>query len=180
MTMVNLRTIGQVMIVLAVVMAGIGWIGFTVEGEVNDVPTPNFPDRSFFAEDPLPEQAFSPFLTAELTLTWDRNDVYAVIVDEDEKRTCESTPTGLAQNSGTTSCGPYDADIVAIGDNGDEGLVWTVDSGIHYVGVGTVGSGLPQGAEVNMVYAVHLQAGFASFFAFAAIGAVGFAMTRSE
>ena len=178
--MVNLRRLGQLMMAVAVVRGGLGWMGLTIEGEVNDVPTPNFPDRSFFADDPLPESAFTPFMSAELTLTWDRNDVYAVIVDEDEKRTCEATPTGLAQNSGTTSCGPYDADIVAIGDNGAEGLVWTVEPGIYFVGVGTSGSSLPQGAEVNMAYEVHLQAGFASYFVVAGIGVVGFAMTRSE
>ena len=178
--MVNLLRLGQGMMALAVLLCAAGWIGFTLEGEVNDVPTPNFPDRSFFADDPLPEQVLAPFLTAELTLTWDRDDVYAVIVDEDEKNTCEATPAGLAQNSGTNSCGPYDADIVAISDNGNEGLVWTVESGVYYVGVGTAGSGLPEGSEVNMAYEVHLQAGFGSFFVFASIGVVGFAMTRSE
>ena len=178
--MVNRRAVGFGAVALALLLSAGGWIGFTLTGEVEDVPTPNVPARSFFADEPLPEQVLSPFLSAELTLTWDRNDVYAVVVDENEKNTCDATPSALIQNTGNTACGPYDEDVVAISDDGVSGLVWVVEPGVHYVGIGTSPDRtLPQGAEVNIDYSVHLQAGFAAYFVFAIIGAVGFAYGRS-
>jgi len=179
--MVDRRTLGFGAVVLALLLSAGGWMGFTLTGAVDDVPTPNVPARSFFADEPLPEQVLSPFLSAELTLTWDRDDVYVVVVDEDEKNTCDATPSALIQNTGNTACGPYDEDVVAISDDGGSGLAWVVDPGVHYVGVGTSpDTTLPQGAEVNLQYSVHLRAGFAAYFVFAIIGAFGFAYGRSQ
>jgi len=172
--------IGYALVGLSLVLLALGSIGFTTTGEVNDLPTPNVPEKTFFGDEPIPENGLSTFITAELTLTWDRNDIYVVIVDEDEKKTCESQPPGLFNEGTTTACTPYDADVLAAGNNGEEGLSWEVQPGVHYAGIGTVGDALPEGTEVNMAYSVHLQAGFATYFLFALMGVGGFAYSRVE
>jgi hypothetical protein len=172
--------LGYGLVALSLVLVVLGSIGFTMTGEINDLPTPNTPGKTFFGDDPIPENGFSTFITAELTLTWDRDDIYVVIVDEDEKKSCESPPPGLFNEGSTTACTPYDADVLAAGNNGDEGLVWDVQPGVHYAGIGSVEDRLPAGTQVNMSYAVHLQAGFVSYFLFALVGVGGFAYTRVE
>jgi hypothetical protein len=172
--------LGYGLVALSLVLVGLGSIGFTMTGEINDLPTPNTPGKTFFGDDPIPDNGLSTFITAELTLTWDRDDIYVVIVDEDEKKSCESPPPGLFNEGSTTACTPYDADVLAAGNNGDEGLVWDVQPGVHYAGIGSVEDRLPAGTQVNMSYAVHLQAGFVSYFLFALVGVGGFAYTRVE
>ena len=77
--------IGYGLVGVALLLVVLGSIGFTSTGEVNDVPTPNFPERTFFADEPLPENGLTTFISATVTLTWDRDDIYVVIVEEDEK-----------------------------------------------------------------------------------------------
>ena len=172
--------VGYGLVALSLVLVVVGSVGITTTGEINDLPTPNAPGKTFFGDEPIPENGFSTFITAELTLTWDRNDIYVVIVDEDEKSRCESPPPGLFNEGTTTACTPYDADVLAAGNNGDEGLVWDVQPGVHYAGIGSVEDRLPAGTQVNMVYAVHLQAGFVSYFLFALVGIGGLAYSRVE
>ena len=172
--------VGYGLVALSLVLVVLGSIGFTTTGEITDLPTPNVPEKTFFGDDPIPENGLSTFIAAELTLTWDRNDIYVVIVDEDEKKSCESQPPGLFNEGSTTACTPYDADVLAAGNNGEEGLTWDVEPGVHYAGIGTVQNTLPAGTQVNMSYAVHLQAGFVSYFLFALVGIGGLAYSRVE
>ena len=174
------ETIGYSALGAALLLALLGWMGWTVEGEVANVPTPNIPERTYFADDPLPEQRFSPFLNAALTLTWDRDDIYVVIVDEDEKNTCEANPPGLFNTGGGTACTPYDADVIAGSEDGEAGLQWDVAAGVYYAGLGTIENELPEDTVITLSYAVHLQAGFAAYFVFVLVGAAGFAYTKSE
>jgi hypothetical protein len=175
------ETIGYAMVGLAVVLVLLGTVGFTVEGELTNITTPTVPERTFFADDPLPEQSFAVFVSATLTLTWDRDDIYVVIADEDEKNTCESQPTGIFNEGGSNSCGPFDTDLVASGSNGQDGLVWEVQEGTYFAGIGTLNQGgLPEGTMVDLAYSVDLQAGFATYFIFALIGVGGLAYSRVE
>ena len=172
--------VGYGLVALSLVLVVLGSIGFTTTGEITDLPTPNVPEKTFFGDDPIPENGLSTFITAELTLTWDRNDIYVVIVDEDEKKSCESQPPGLFNEGSTTACTPYDADVLAAGNNGEEGLTWDVQPGVHYAGIGSVEGELPAGTQVNMFYDVHLQAGFVTYFLFALVGIGGLAYSRVE
>ena len=113
-------------------------------------------------------------------MTWDRNDIYVVIVDEDEKDRCESIPIGLVNGGSTTACTPYDSDMLAAGTDGDAGFSWTVEPGVHFAGIGTMDDGLPAGTDVNLTYSVHLQASFVAYFLFALVGVGGLAYTRME
>ena len=172
--------IGYGLVGVALLLVVLGSIGFTSTGEVNGVRTPNVPERTFFADEPLPENGLTTFISATVTLTWDRDDIYVVIVEEDEKYRCESQPTGLFNEGTTTACTPYDADVLAAGTDGEEGLTWDVEAGVHYAGIGTLEEELPSGFEVNMSYSVHIQAGFATYFLFALLGIAGLAYSRVE
>ncbi len=172
--------IGYGLVVIAIVFLFLGSVGFTTTGEVNDITTPNVPERTFFADDPLPENGFTTFISATVTLTWDRDDIYVVIAEEDEKKRCESEPTGIFNEGTTMACGPYDSDVLAGGTDGEAGLTWDVESGVHYAGIGKVDASVPSGVDVNMSYSVHFQAGFATYFFFALVGIGGLAYTRVE
>ncbi len=172
--------IGYGLVGAAVVLVLLGTVGFTLEGEVNDVPTPNVPEKTFFGDDALPGNGLSLIIAAELTLNWDRDDIYVVIVDEEEKNRCESLPTGLFNEGSTTACTPYDADVLAAGSDGEAGFSWVVESGVHFAGIGTVDDGLPAGTDVTLTYSVHVQASFVAYFLFALVGVGGLAYTRME
>jgi hypothetical protein len=173
--------IGYGIVAFAVLLMLGGTVGISVEGAVDDITTPNYPERTFFADEALPEQSLAVFVSATLTLTWDRDDIYVVIADEDEKNTCESQPPGLFNQGTSTSCGPFDTDLVASGNDGNEGLTWKVEEGTYYVGIGTLEQeGLPEGTVVDLTYTVDLSAGFALYFVFALIGIAGLAYTRVE
>ena len=47
--------IGYGLVAAAVVLVLLGTIGLTLDGEVNDVPTPNVPEKTFFGDEALPE-----------------------------------------------------------------------------------------------------------------------------
>jgi len=172
---------GYGLVVVAVLLMLAGAVGITLEGSITDITTPNVPERTFFAEEPLPEQSLAVFVSATLTLTWDREDIYVVIADEDEKNTCESQPPGLFNQGSSTTCGPFDTDLVASGSDGTNGLRWEVQEGTYFAGIGTLDQdGLPDGTQVDLAYAVDLSAGFALYFVFALIGVADLAYTRVE
>jgi len=83
--MESAQKIGYGLITLSVILMIIGSIGYTVEGDVEQVPTPNVPDFVFFADDPLPSNPAGLFFSADAHVTWDREDVFLVISDEDTR-----------------------------------------------------------------------------------------------
>ena len=46
------ENIGYAVVVVAVLLCLLGTIGLRLD-EVNDIPTPNVPERTFFADEPL-------------------------------------------------------------------------------------------------------------------------------
>ena len=139
----------------------LGNIGFSMEGEVEDIPTPNVPDVLFFSDDPLPTNGLSFFFDAEALITWDRSDVVLVIVDEDFKNTCEAIPPGLL-GAGGTQCTYRETGIISGGDGSDneDGIKWTSGNEINYVGIATPGHTLPSDVTLNVHYEVDLSASF--------------------
>ena len=174
--------VGYGLVVVAVLLMLAGAVGITLEGSITDITTSKLPaQRTFFADEALPEQSLAVFVSATLTLTWDREDIYVVIADEDEKNTCESQPPGLFNQGSSTTCGPFDTDLVASGSDGENGLRWEVQEGTYFAGIGTLNrDGLPDGTQVDLAYSVDLSAGFALYFVFALIGVAGLAYTRVE
>ena len=147
---------GIVFASLGVLLLVLGMIGYTITGEVEDIPTPNTPNQAFFSGEPLPENILSPFIAAELTLTWDRDDVWMGLVDEDEKNRCEDIPSNFFAPG--LGCDGTSANFVA-GDSSasaSEGFTWEMESGTYFVSLGAKDSALPEGTEVVVSYEVHL------------------------
>lgn len=139
-----------------------GMIGYTFTGEVEDVPTPNAPNQAFFSNEPLPENSLSALIAAELTLTWDREDVWIGLVDADEKKRCEDVPNFFASGMG---CDGTSTNFVAgnPGASGTEGFTWEMESGTYYAALGAKDGALPAGTEVIVSYEVSLGHSLLSF-----------------
>ena len=113
------------------------------------------PIKLFFAEEPLPENVLSPFVSAEVTITWDRDDVWIGLVDEDEKKRCEDVPNYFANG---VNCDGSSIKLVA-GDSAalaSDGFTWKMESGTYYAALGAKDSGIPAGSEVLVEYRVDL------------------------
>ena len=137
--MKSAQKFGYGLITLSVILMIIGSVGYTAEGDVEEVPTPNVPDFVFFADDPLPSNPAGLFFNAEAHITWDRDDIFLVISDAATKKECDNTPAGLGGFGGGTSCNSANINSVAGGanDNNVDGVIWDVESGEYYVGIGS-------------------------------------------
>ena len=119
------------------------------------MPTPTATNQAFFAEEPLPENVLSPFVAAEVTITWDRDDVWIGLVDEDEKKRCEDVPNYFANGVG---CDGSSIKLIA-GDSAasaSDGFTWKMESGTYFAALGAKDSGIPAGSEVLVEYRVDL------------------------
>lgn len=168
---------GSILIGVGIVLLLAGMIGYTLTGEVEGVPTPNTPNQAFFAEEPLPENVLSPFFAAELTITWDRDDVWMGLVDDDEKKRCEDVPSnyftpGLGCDGTSTNFVAGDSSATA-----SEGFSWEMEPGSYFVALGAKDGALPAGTEVVVSYEVHIGHSLLSLLvSFAAIFAGGVLM----
>ena len=169
--------IGYSMVGGALLLILAGTIGVTIDGTTTiDVVTTG--GKTVFGNEALPEHSLGAIIAADLTLNWDRDDIYVVIVEEDEKSRCESSGVLGGFESGT-SCTADDPDVIAGSTDGAEGLTWTVASGIHYAGLGTVpGAPSISNSDVVLDYEVNLHASFGLYFLFFLLGIAGFAYTR--
>jgi len=156
-----MKKTGFVLIAISTLLLLGGTVGYTMEGAVDDVPTPNVQGMVFFSDDSLPGNPASLIINADTTITWDRDDIFLVIADGGKKKQCDD----IAKNGGalggfdTTSktCTYGDEGYVAAGDRGDTGVEWRVESGDFYAGIGTKEGLLPEGTELNLNYSVDLK-----------------------
>jgi hypothetical protein len=182
--MMQSKTIGYSMAGLAVFIMLIGTIGYTVEGEVEDIPTLNIDGFVFFSEDPLPGNPVGLFVSADTTITWDRDDIFVVIADESKKNQCDgirSTGGGWIQSeSGSKTCQYGDTGYEATASDGNTGVEWHVTSGEYYAGIGTQSGTLPAGAELDIQYEVKLSASFPTYLFSFLVGIGGIGLSRME
>lgn len=168
------------MAVFALLIMVLGSIGYTVEGEVEDIPTPNIDGFVFFSDEALPGNPVGLLISADTTITWDRNDIFLVIADEAKKDQCDGIRAGqggfLQTESGSQTCQYGDTGYEATATDGTTGAQWHVTSGTFYAGIGTQSGALPAGTEVNVDYQVKLTASFPTYlFSFLiGIGGLGF------
>ena len=177
--MKSAQKFGYGLVTLSVILMIIGSVGYTVEGDVEEVPTPNVPDFVFFADDPLPSNPAGLFFNAEAHITWDRDDIFLVISDAATKKECDNTPAGLGGFGGGTSCNSANINSVAGGanENNVDGVIWDVESGEYYVGIGSKDQ-VAQGVEINVHYKVEVQFSFVSYLVCILMAATGLAYAR--
>ena len=178
-----MRKIGIALVALFTLLLLGGTIGYTMEGTVDDVPTPNVQGLVFFADDPLPGNAASLVLNADTTITWDRDDIFLVISDDGKKKQCDDIANGGSLSGfDTTSktCTYADEGYVAKGDNGADGVDWSVESGEFYAGIGTKEGVLPAGTELNLMYSIDLTLSAAGYLFLMLGEAAGLMLMRQK
>ncbi len=169
---------GSLLVSLSILCCIFGYIGWSTEGEVSDIQTPTIRDYSFFSNEPIPSELSNFFITSQLKLNWESEEIYVVIVDEDEKNSC---PVKAAVMEGSTpggSCSSTDQDILAGGAafGPDTGITWEVEQGPHFVGLGSRVDTLSSNADVTIGYEVHIRASFALYFIIFLVGIGGAVM----
>jgi len=173
------RKIGIALSAIAVLIMIFGTIGYTAQGQVEGLPTPNVDGFVFFSDEAIPSNPVPLFVGAKTTITWDRNDVFLVIADEDKKAQCDSIRSNggalLESISNSQTCQFGDNGYESTGQDGSEGMEWDVVSGEYFAGIGTKSGQLPEGTELNVDYEVQFTAGAATYlFAFLmGIGGIG-------
>ncbi|MBT3477271.1 MAG: hypothetical protein HN458_04970 [Euryarchaeota archaeon] len=171
--------IGYVLSGLAVLLIAGGTVGYTVEGQIDDVPTPNIEGYVFFSDEALPGNPASLFITADTTVKWDRDDIFMVIADDKKKSQCDGIRANggafLQSTSDSQTCQYGDTGYEATATDGDDGLEWRVSGGEFYAGIGTKSGTLPAGTDLSIDYEVKLSAGAATYlFSFlTGIGGIG-------
>lgn len=162
--------------IFMLLLLGAGINGYTIEGEETGIPTPGVADTAFFSEEPLPSNPVPQLVSAKVTVTWNEENIWLVIVDSDEKDRCQSVPIGL----GSSTCSSRSIDATAGGadDNNIEGFSWAVEEGEFYAGLGQKSTNAPD--SVDVFYSVKLQiSGYVAIVLIGISGACfGFAFTR--
>ena len=153
MKLAQRKAVGYVMACFALFIIVFGTIGYTIEGQVEDVPTPNIEGYVFFSDEALPQNPVGLFVSADTSITWDRDDIFLVIANESKKDQCD----GIRANGGAF-----------------------LQSGEYYAGIGTKLGTLPAGTELNIDYEVKLSASFPTYLFSLLLGIGGLALTRME
>ena len=138
---------------LLLLLAGLGRVGYTTDGEFADIPAPPSDDRVVFASDPLPEHPAPALFDVEATVTWDRDDVWVAVVDQAEWERCQDAPA--SSFFGICTSNDLNAVIMGAPEDRAEGITWEVAEGVHWAGYGSIGT--PTGATLNLAYSVHVQ-----------------------
>ena len=182
--MTQSKKVGYFITGFALFIMIVGTIGYTVEGEVKDIPTPNIEGFVFFSDDALPSNPIGLFVSADTSLTWDRDDIFFVIADESKKNQCdgilESQGGFLQTESGSQTCQYGDSGYEATSIDGTAGAQWRVTPGTYFAGIGTQEGTFPAGTEVNIDYQVKLSASFPTYLFCFLIGIGGAGLSRME
>ena len=93
-----------------------GTIGYTIEGQVEEIPTPNIEGFVFFSDEALPSNPVGLFVSADTSITWDRDDIFLVIADQSKKDQCD----GIRENGGGFLQSTSGSDVCQYGDTGYE------------------------------------------------------------
>tara|TARA_B110000444_G_scaffold259679_1_gene304199 strand:- start:20104 stop:20637 length:534 start_codon:yes stop_codon:yes gene_type:complete len=176
--------IGYLMAGFALFLIVIGSIGYTIEGEVEDIPTPNIDGFVFFSDEALPENPVSLFVSADTIITWDRDDIFLVIANESKKTQCDGIRANqggfLQTESNSQTCQYGDTGYEATAIDGTSGAQWHVISGTYYAGIGTQSGALPAGTDLNLSYEVKLSASFPTYLFSFLIGIGGVGLSRMK
>lgn len=183
MKLAQSKTIGYGLTGFAVLIIVLGTVGYTIEGEVEDIPTLNIDGFVFFSDEVLPSNPAGLFISADASITWDRDDIFLVIADQAKKDQCDGIRANggayLDSLSGSQVCQYGDTGYETTSNDGSIGAQWRVTSGDHYAGIGAY-QALPAGTELNVDYEVKLSASFPTYLFSFLIGIGGLALSRME
>ena len=165
--------------VSALLLVILGTAGFTIDDSVDSIPTPNVPNSVFFADDPMQSNPLALLVSANVDITWDRNDVFLVIGDADKKSQCDGLTFIEMVNQNSEVCTSRDNEFAAIGDDNQSGLSWQAKSGEYYVGIGTF-SEAPEDFELNVDYEIKMTLSHAGYFVMLLMFMSGFVLNKYQ
>ena len=141
----------------------LGTVGYTIEDRIDKAPTPNVPNKVFFADEAIPSNPLKLIITANAEVTWDRSDVFLVIADQGKKSQCDGLNHVELRNQNSQLCTKDDDGYIAIGSDNSSGISWDVRSEEDYVGIGTF-TQLAEGFELSVEYSVEMSLSPVGYF----------------
>ncbi len=155
---------GAGLIVVAILITAIGSIGITTKDSAEDIPTPNVQGSVYFSDEPARSNPLDLFISANAEITWDREEVFLVVADEDKKQQCNGLSFIERMNQNGETCTSRDNEFEAVGDDNESGFIWSVESGEYYFGIGSF-QDLSSDFELNVDYEVKMTLSPAGYFA---------------
>jgi hypothetical protein len=155
-------------ILCAIIMFG-GLIGYTITGEVEDIPVPQQGIGVGISPDPLQEMPVSSWMvSAKAEITWNA-DVWVGVIDETQAASCEGI---------INTCSGSSMDFVAggTGTQSSRSLTWQVSSGTYYAAAGQA-TGSSPAATFDASYEIKVKLAWPILILAGLIGTGAAAMT---
>ena len=130
---------------------------------IPQTPPPLTNGTVFFAPIAVPGTPLSPIFSTEMSLTWDRSDIFVVVADGDKKEECDSIPFLEKFQSTSEICKAGDEDYEVVGLDNSTGLEWEIGDGTYYFGIGTLGEGLENISGLNMDISIDMRLSLAGY-----------------
>ena len=127
----------------------------------------------FFAPIAVPDTPLSPLFSTEMSLTWDRSDIFVVVADGDKKEECDSIPFLEKFQSTSEICKAGDEGYEVVGLDNSTGLEWEIGDGTYYFGIGTLGEELENRSGLNMSISIEMRLSMAGYLFLLPLGAYG-------
>ena len=175
------RKIGYTITTLMCIILIIGTIGISPERPPRNIPDtpPSVTNGTvFFAPVAVPDNPFSSLLSTDLSLTWDRNDIFLVIADGDKKDQCNGLSLLEKIQSTSTTCKAEDDGYETIGLNNSTGLEWTIDDGDYFFGIGTLGESDTDRSGLRLFVSVEMKLTITGYMLFFSLGVFGLASIK--
>ncbi|MEL0189399.1 MAG: hypothetical protein VW878_01030 [Candidatus Poseidoniales archaeon] len=140
---------------------------------IPQTPPPLTNGTVFFAPIAVPGTPLSPIFSTEMSLTWDRSDIFVVVADGDKKEECDSIPFLEKFQSTSEICKAGDEDYEVVGLDNSTGLEWEIGDGTYYFGIGTLGEGLENISGLNMDISIDMRLSLAGYLILLPLAAYG-------
>jgi hypothetical protein len=170
------RRAGYVMTSLICVVLIAGSIGFSPDRPSRNIPQTPPPLTNgtvFFAPIAVPDTPFSPLFSTEMSLTWDRSDIFVVVADGDKKEECDSIPFLEKFQSTSEICKAGDEGYEVVGLDNSTGLEWEIGDGTYYFGIGTLGEESENRSGLNMGISIEMRLSLAGYLFLLPLGVYG-------
>lgn len=170
------RKAGYLITALICMILIAGSIGFSPDRPSRNIPQTPPPLTNgtvFFAPIAVPDLPLSPLLSTEMSLTWDRSDIFLVIADGDKREECNSLSLLEKVQSTSATCKAEDEEYEVVGLDNSTGLEWTISDGTYYFGIGTLGEGLENRSGLNMDISIEIRLSLVGYLMLLPLGAYG-------
>ena len=170
------RRAGYVMTSLICMVLIAGSIGVSPDRPSRNIPQTPPPLTNgtvFFAPIAVPDTPFSPLVSTEMSLTWDRSDIFVVVADGDKKKECDSIPFLEKFQSTSEICKAGDEGYEVVGLDNSTGLEWEIGDGTYYFGIGTLGEESENRSGLNMGISIEMRLSLAGYLILLPLGVYG-------